>query len=666
MSKSRKRKSDPQAGPPCAQGQGGRREDEDETADGARERGRLCRSLFENVPIGLYSARSGGPFVEANPALLEMLRFPDRKTFLATQPDELFANPDTLRRWQDQINRRGTLGGFEMQVRRHDGSTLWVSHSSRQLCDEDGEPEFYEGSLQDISARRSAETNLRFTQFAVDHAAETAFWINRDASFAYVNEAAVESLGYSREELLSMGVPDIDPGFPPEKWDSHWRAVRASGSKRFVSRHRAKDGRIIPVEVTANHVAFEGHEYHCTFARDITERVEANEYRRRFEKHLRQSQKLEAIGQLAGGLAHEVNNQLTVIVNCADFLREGLKEQPDAETDLDLLTRASERCRDVVQQVLAFSRRQTLSPRVISLPEMLSRMQDMLRRTLPESTHVSVSMRDDVSEVRLDTAQAEQALLNLALNSRDAMPDGGSLTLTASNVKLSRKDALSTAGPDAPPPGRYVLLKVADTGLGMSESVRARAFEPFFTTKGRAQASGLGLSTAYGIVKQHGGYMTVESEPDHGTTVSLYLPVADGAYKAPTVSKPVPYPPAEGATVVVAEDDHDVRRMMTMILRRAGYEVIDAPDGETALKAVAGCSETIDALVADVVMPGISGRKLAARLREGRPGLKVVFVSGYPKEEVLPEGVADSDTTFVPKPFTAAGLTAAVGGLLAD
>ena len=632
--------------------------------DAEHEHRDLYRSLVEHVPIGLYVVRTGGPIIEANPALLEMLGYPDRETLLATPLDSFFVDREAMRRWQERIDRDGTVAGFEIEVRRYDGSTLWVSHSSRLQCDARGGPLFYEGSLQDITARRAAEHRLRFTQFAIDHAAEAAFWVNRDTTIAYVNQAASRLLGYSREELQSMRIADIAPDFPVGKWDDHWRSLQATGSRTFVSRHQAKDGHTVPVEITANHMEFEGTEYHCTFVRDITERIEANEQRRRFEQHLRQSQKMEAVGQLAGGLAHEVNNQLTVIVNCADFLRDGLKGQPEAQTDLDILTRAGDRCRDVVQQVLAFSRRQTLTPRVVALPAMLPHMRDMLRRLLPESIQVSVSIPDDTWEVRLDAAQVEQAVLNLALNSRDAMPEGGSFALAVRNTTLSRKNTPSAAGPDVPTPGRYVLFEVADTGVGMADGVRTRAFEPFFTTKGRAQASGLGLSTAYGIIKQHGGFMTVESEPDHGTMLRLYLPAEDRAHRATTVSDPMHYPPVKGASVAVAEDDDDVRRMMTMILRRAGHDVIDAPAGESALRTIAGRVETIDVLVTDVVMPGISGKKLAAKLREAKPELKVVFGSGYPEEQVLPGGVTGPDTTFIPKPFTAQGLTRAVQEVL--
>ncbi|HET8649568.1 MAG TPA: ATP-binding protein [Gemmatimonadales bacterium] len=374
-------------------------------------------------------------------------------------------------------------------------------------------------------------------------------------------------------------------------------------------------------------------------AMDITDR-------RRLEEQLVQSQRLEAIGRLAGGVAHDFNNLLTAILGYANFALRGLPPGSSARADIEAIERAGQRAASLTGQLLAYARRQMVVPRVVDLGELLTGMEGMLQRIIGEDIHLTTRIAPDLWRARIDPTQFEQVVLNLVVNARDAMPGGGTLTLEVSNRVI---DPVYADGHSELVPGSYVMLEVADTGTGMDPDTRARIFEPFFTTKEQGKGTGLGLAVCYGIVRQASGSISVYSEPGHGSTFRMLLPRADVASAAEPAHAEAPIALAGEESVLVVEDERWVRELAVRALRAHGYQVRAAATGEEALAIAA--SAPVDVLVTDVVMPGMNGRELAERLQATRPSLQVVYMSGYAEHSVVRQGVIEPGIAFVGKPF---------------
>jgi two-component system, cell cycle sensor histidine kinase and response regulator CckA len=395
---------------------------------------------------------------------------------------------------------------------------------------------------------------------------------------------------------------------------------------------------------------------------DISERKRAEQALRQSEAQLRQVQKMEAVGQLAGGVAHDFNNLLTVITGRTELLLLRLTADDPHRRDVELVRKTADRAASLTQQLLAFSRKQMLQPRVLDLNGVVAGMAQMLRPLIGETIELVTSLDPVLGRVKADPAQIEQIVLNLAVNARDAMPQGGRLTIETGNVELDRAfvDAHpgSTGGPHA-------MLSVRDTGTGMSPEVQAHVFEPFFTTKGVGKGTGLGLATVYGIVKQHGGYIRIESAAGAGTTVRIYLArlpvVADTTVATAAADEPVI---AGSGTVLVVEDEGELRDLATEVLGLAGYSVLSAGSPSQAMEIARQHAGPIHLLLTDVVMPEMSGRDLADRLIQTRPELKILYMSGYTDDAIVHHGVLDPGTVLLQKPFTPDRLTRMVGDLL--
>jgi CheY-like chemotaxis protein/two-component sensor histidine kinase len=365
------------------------------------------------------------------------------------------------------------------------------------------------------------------------------------------------------------------------------------------------------------------------------------------EEQLLQVQKMEAVGRLSGGIAHDFNNLLTVISGYSELLLAKLDAQDPVATGLAEIRRASDKAAALTQQLLAFSRKQFMQPRVVDLNSVVSDAERMLRRIIGENVELIAHLEPRLGTVRADPDQIGQVLVNLAVNARDAMPGGGKLILETANREFDEEHL--RLHPEAPP-GRYVMLAVSDTGVGMDEATKARIFEPFFTTKERGKGTGLGLSTVYGIVAQSGGHVWVYSEPGQGTTFRIYLPRLDQAPEETVAS--APDGEARGSeTVLLVEDQAEVRELAAGVLREYGYEVLEAASGEQAEQVAASAETPVDAVVTDVVLPGISGRVLAERLTARWPGLSVLYMSGYTDDVVVHHGVLDAGMAFLQKPF---------------
>ena len=469
---------------------------------------------------------------------------------------------------------------------------------------------------------KESETKYRL----IFEASPEAMWVYDVATlrFLAVNDAAVRRYGYTRDEFLGRHTADVEES--------------GTGTGR---RHRTKDGRTIEIESSSDAIEFAGHAARLVLVRDVTEQ-------RQLEGQLRQAQKMEAVGRLAGGLAHDFNNLLTAITGYGDLVLGTLPADDARRADVEEIRIAADRAAALTQQLLAFSRKQVLQPRVLNLNVVVLNAEKLLRRLIGEHIVLEAVLDPALGSVKADPTQLEQVIVNLAVNARDAMPQGGRLLLQTRNAQL---DTGYTSEHSMVQPGDYVQLAVSDTGLGMDEQTKTRLFEPFFTTKELGKGTGLGLSTVYGIVKQSGGYIWVYSELGCGTTFKVYLPLVEAAA---TVDVPAPAPeaaPRGSETVLLVEDEPALRAVARRVLQRQGYTVLEAADGDAALALVATHQGPLDLLVTDVVMPGLSGRDLADRLTAARPDLRVLFVSGYSGEALAHHGILDPDLAYLEKPF---------------
>ena len=483
--------------------------------------------------------------------------------------------------------------------------------------------------------------------------------IHRGFAIEFANASLAAMFGYAGppeligRDLRVLVAPDEIP-----RVEGYAAACQEGGPAppRYEFQGVRRDGTLIWVETLMSVTSWRhGTALLATFV-DVTER-------KRLEDHLRQSQKMEAIGRLAGGVAHDFNNLLTVISGRAqiELLRPELSGP--SRRNIDLIAEAASRASTLTKQLLAFSRKQVLQPRVLDVDIVVARMEPLLRRLIGEDIDLVTATEPGLGRVRADPGQLEQVVLNLAVNARDAMPRGGRLTVETANAELDEAYARQQADVH---PGPYVILAVSDTGVGMDAETRAHLFEPFFTTKGVGEGTGLGLATVYGIVKQSGGHITAYSEVGRGTTIKIYLPRVDAASEV-RGAEPEPVVLRRGSeTVLLVEDDEAVRELTREVLEMQGYTVLAVADAGEAPRVLEGASRPIHLLVTDVVMPRLSGRELTERLRSLRPGLKVLYISGYAGTAVVHHGVLDPGTPFLQKPFTPDALLRSVRKVLDD
>ena len=465
---------------------------------------------------------------------------------------------------------------------------------------------------------------------------------NESLRFLAVNQAAVRRYGYSLEEFLRMTIRDIRSASEHERLEAVLRQPRDQAHFVENVRHIKKNGEAIDVEILSDSLVFAGRAARLVLARDVSER-------NRLESQLRQAQKMEAVGRLAGGIAHDFNNLLTAITGYSDLLLHDLAPEDPRRQDVEEIGKATNRAAALTQQLLAFSRKQVLQPRVIDLNVVVTDARKLLNRLIGENISLITSCAPDLWAVRADLAQFEQVIVNLAVNARDAMPNGGKLLIETRNVPM---EAAHLTEDSVISPGGYVLLAVTDSGIGMDDVTKARLFEPFFTTKGIGKGTGLGLSTVYGIIKQSGGTIWVYSEPGTGTTFKIFLPRVDAtaeALNSPTEGSSVP---RGTETILFVEDEPALRAVARRALEQQGYHVLDAADAETAMHMAAGFGVTIQLLVTDVIMPGLNGHQLALRLTAARPDLRVLYISGYTDEAIVSHGVLAPGVSYLQKPFS--------------
>jgi hypothetical protein len=470
--------------------------------------------------------------------------------------------------------------------------------------------------------------------------------------FLEANHAAVAHYGYSHEEFLTMTLADLRPPEDvPRLKDSVATANGLALSGQW--RHRLKDGRLIDVEVASHTISYGDRPAVLSVLQDVTQR-------KQLEEQLRQSAKMEAVGLLAGGIAHDFNNLLTIINGYSHILLNSLPEADPNHSAVEQIMKAGERAAALTRQLLAYSRRQVLQPKLLNLDLLLAGMEPMLRRLIGEDIELHFSPSREIAQVNADPGQIEQVVMNLAVNARDAMPRGGILTIETCNVELDERFLPKHI---VVKPGKFVSLVVSDNGSGMDAETRAHLFEPFFTTKAQGQGTGLGMATVFRIVKQSGGGMEVYSEPGKGTSVKVYLPRIDQPAQ-PETESPLAAVMRGSETILLVEDEEQVRNLVRETLRREGYKVLDAPGAAEARRIAAAHKGPIHLLIADVVMPREGGRELAASLASRRPNLKVLFMSGYTDQAIVNSSLLTVESAFIQKPFTPAALSRKVRDIL--
>jgi PAS domain S-box-containing protein len=560
--------------------------------------------------------------------------------------------------------------GLELSARRKDGTEFPCDISLSSLETEEGI--LVSAAVRDITERKKIEAKF---QGLLESAPDAVVAVDAEGIIRIVNRQAETLFGYERQDLvghpIEVLVPDrirdIHPGHRTKYFADP--KTRPMGANLELSARR-KDGTEFPCDISLSSLETEDGILVSAAVRDVTERelaqrekatAEAEREKAILEGQLHQSQRLESLGQLAGGVAHDFNNLLAVILNYSDFVAEEVGDNQALKSDVAEIRKAAERAAALTHQLLIFGRREVIQPRVLDLNGIIADMEKLLRRTLGEHIDLRIRLAPDLAAIAADPSQLDQVLVNLAINARDAMPGGGTLVIITANSELDAD--YSRMHPDVAP-GEYACVTVADTGSGMVPEVKARALEPFFTTKARGEGSGLGLATVYGIMTQAGGQIELYSEPGHGTTFKLYFPNAATSVSPVHAAAEAESRPPIGGTILLAEDEDAVREMTRRILSRAGYRLLAASNAEQALRAAAEEQGPIDLLLTDVIMPKASGKELATQIAAVRPETLVLYMSGYPQDVIVHQGVLESDVALIEKPFSANSLLAKVDSML--
>jgi two-component system, cell cycle sensor histidine kinase and response regulator CckA len=624
----------------------------------------LLHTLMDNVPDRIYFKDAESRFIATNRAVAKLFGLEDPSQAVGKRDADFFSTEHAKQALADEqrVIRTGkpVIGKVEKET-WPDGHVTWAWTTKMPLRDAKGNVFGTFGVSRDITELRQAEEDLRserdFNRNLIDTSPTFFVAIAPDGATLLMNQAMLDALGYKAEEVvgkdyLATFVPEDDR----ERLSTVFRALMESTEPtRNENCILTRDGKELLVEWHGRQVrkADGTLDYFFGVGIDVTDR-------RGLEEQLRQAQKMEAVGRLAGGVAHDFNNQLTIVRGYTDLL---LSDLPDADPSRQLVEevrKAATRAERLTGQLLAFSRKQMLRPRVANINRLLGEIANPLARMVGEDIRVAIIPDANLGNVEVDPGHFQQAVMNLAINARDAMPSGGQLAFETANVTLA--DDPESPHPDAPP-GRYIMLIVKDTGLGMEPEVVERVFEPFFTTKDVGHGTGLGLSMVYGFVKQSGGTILLDSAPGKGASFRIYLPRVDAPEAAPGGAEDHVLPRGD-ETVLVVEDEDNVRMLVTRVLSQCGYTVLEAPHYEQALSLAEQHREEIDILVADVIMPGKTGPELAELLQPTMPGLLVLYMTGYAESDPIRRGILQSGENLLMKPFSPAALARKVREVL--
>ena len=671
------------------------------------------RTIFENAVEGIFQTTPDGHYLNINPALARMHGYDSPEELIESTTDiqhQIYVDSDRHEEFKNLLETQGEAKGFVTQFYRKDSSTFWASMNARAIRDDSGTLRFYEGTIEDITGRKRAEEEIQQNY-------DTQTTVNSILRLSLENIPLKEILSRTLTLILSIPwlvfesrgciflVEDTPEVLVMKAQNGLAKPIQMSCAQipfgKCLCGRTASTGEIYFTDhIDDSHeVTYEGiipHGHYCVpimlggrilgvlniYVKEGHRRNQREEEflsaignvlagiinHKRTEKEmaalqeqLRQSQKMEAIGQLAGGVAHDFNNLLTVIKGYSQLSLMQLNEGNPLRGKIEEIQKAADRAASLTRQLLAFSRRQVMEMRVLDLNAILGDLDKMLQRIIGEDIELRTVLAEDLGRVRADPGQIEQVIINLAVNAKDAMPNGGKLTIETANVDLDEEYARNHVAVTL---GRYVMLAVSDTGVGMVPEIRERIFEPFFTTKEKGMGTGLGLSTVYGIVKQSGGNIWVYSEPGHGTTFKIYLPQVDEPPEEMVEKVMKEELPRGSETILIVEDNEEVRKLAMSVLEKQGYNVLEASNGDDALHLPKERKESVHLILVDVVMPGISGRQLVEQFKEVSRDCKVLYMSGYTENGIVHHGILEKGMNYIQKPFSVDGLARKVREVL--
>ena len=630
------------------------RKEAEETVQTSQE---MLQLVLNNIPQGVFWKDCASRYLGCNALVARTFGIGNSESIvgmtdrdfaaLTAEQAEFFVRKDR----EIMASGQPQLGIIE-QATFADGSTHWLETNKVPLFNPAGKVIGVLGTWQDITERKQTEDTLEMMRVSVDRAGDSVVWVGREGRILYANDAMCAGRGYSREELLGMSVFDLDPDYQPGVWGPHFEELKRRGTMTLETRHRTKDGRIFSVEVNANYVFINGQEFNFATLRDITER-------QRQERLALRSQRMESIGTLAGGIAHDLNNALAPILMCGELLR---LEYPRESLMLDRIESSAERAADMVRQLLTFAKGAEGARVSLQPARLIREMENLIKASFPKNIQLAVKCDAKLPTVLGDATQLHQVLLNFCVNARDAMPHGGTLTLEAEHVEVDAAYARSI--PDARP-GHYLALRVRDTGDGIPPDILDRIFDPFFTTKDPDKGTGLGLSTVMGLVKGHGGFTQVYSQPGQGATFTTYLPVDPAAGEPESAAKADGNFRGQGETILFVDDEAMVRNVARAVLQHLNFNPLLATDGADGLMQAAQHCTEIRAIITDLHMPRMDGITFVREVRLLLPDIPIVVASGRMEDDEAAELAALGVTGRLDKPFTQAQLAEALKSLLA-
>jgi len=619
-----------------------------------KESEEMYRALFEDVGVGIGISSSEGEVIAMNKAMSKITGY-SLEEFRGVNIQNVYVDLNDRKRLYEVLERKGKAENFEVLLKKRSGEKYWANICVVPI--KYNKRDAFLTSVVDITERKRAEEALRDSETryrTLFENANDAIFMMDDKVFLECNDATITMFGCdSKDDILGHSPWEFSPKKQPDGQDSRKKAIKyirkalSDEPQRFYWKHSKKDGTEFDAEVSLNRMTVSGKTFLQAIVRDVTERKKAEEERIKLEQQFHQIQRLESIGRLAGGVAHDYNNMLNVIIGYAELALEKVDKSDSIYDDLQEILKAAKRSSDVTRQLLAFASKQSVAPKVLDINSTVEAMLKMLRRLIGEDVELIWQPGSDVWKIRIDPAQVNQILANLCINARDAIKEGnGKIVIETRNVVID-----GTAGSDQVKidRGEYVLLSITDNGCGMDGETISRLFEPFFTTKELGKGTGLGLSTVYGIVKQNGGFIDVRSKPGKGTSFKIYLPRFRGT-TGEVEDEAMQVPRGSGETILVVEDEESILRLTERILKGLGYNVIATKSPIEALE-IAKRRGDIELLITDVVMPEMHGSDLAKRIVGIQPFVKCLFMSGYTADAMVHRGILEGGANFIKKPF---------------
>ena len=632
------------------------------------------RLLFDNAVEGVFQTTPNGRFQAANPSLARILGYNSVSELIEHLQDikkQHYLKPEDRETFRRIMETDGGSNDFEVQLRKRDGSRIWASIKARAVKDETGDIHHFEGFLEDITERKYAEKALKESEkryrTILNEMSEGYHEVDLAGNFTFFNETFLNLFGYSSDEMMGTNFnryaadetiakriyriynETYRTGVPIQNCE--WDILRKGGERRTLEFYASlvRDSKGGPT-------GFRG------IVRDITENKRAEEEREKLQAQLLQAQKMESVGRLAGGVAHDFNNMLSVILGHAELALQKNRNKQDPYSNLEKIQMAARRSADLTKQLLAFARKQIIEPKVLDLNHTVENMLSMLRRLIGEDIDLSWVPARRLWPVKMDTSQVDQILANLCVNARDAITGVGKLT-----IETGMKTFDPAYCEDHPGfiPGDFVMLAVSDDGCGMDQEILKNLFEPFFTTKDVGKGTGLGLATVYGILKQNKGFINVYSEPDQGSTFRIYLPRQHlPAEEISAVAHSQIPAPSGNETILLVEDEPEILEMTRTMLEQKGYLVLSAATPATAIEMACAQTDRVHLLITDVIMPGMNGRDLAEQMTDLFPEIKLLFMSGYTANVIVHQGMLNDGVAFLQKPFSSRDLAQKVRKVL--